>query len=227
MAVNGFTEDVASLAKTVAVRLCAARRVSGLKQHQVAERVGQKNMTQVSLWESGDRLPKLTDVILMARTYGVPMDFLCGLSDDPLADQQENNQGFLTNMISSAIQKNHLSWVQSTAQSVAVAINAHSQDRQDLQKLGPMLRDARKAYARIKQLNPDYDDEIRGASTFEAALARLEDVVTESTARIDEQFRQCDIIEREMEIAGGEFQRRSERDTNVSVSQMMLDIISE
>lgn len=217
-------EDLESLGKIIATRLCAARRVSGLKQHQVAEIVGQKNMTQVSLWESGDRLPKLTDLIMMAKTYGTPMDFLCGLSDDPLADGQENNQGFLTNMISSAIHKNHLSWVQSTAQSVAVAIKAHSLDRLDIQKAATILRDVSKAYARVKELNPTFEDEIRGASTLEVALQRLGQVVADASNRIDDQYRQCEIIEREMGIAGVEFDRKAHADTNVSVTQMMLDI---
>lgn len=219
-------EDLDSLGKIIATRLCAARRVSGLKQHQVAEIVGQKNMTQVSLWESGERMPKLTDLIVMARTYGVPMDFLCGLSDDPLADGQENNQGFLTNMISKAIHNNHLSWVQSTAQSVAVAIKSHSQDRIDLKTLGTMLRDVNKAYSRIKELNPSFDDDIRGAATLEAALARVGTLVSDANGRIEEQFRQCEIIERELDIADGEFQRRSQQETSVSVNQLMLDIIT-
>jgi len=217
-------EDVDSLWKVIATRLCAARRVSGMKQPQVAAAVGQKNMTQVSLWESGERRPKLADLIMMAKLYGVPMDFLCGLSNDPLADAPENNQGFLANMITKAIQTNHMSWVQATSQSVAATIKNHGQDRSDLVQAGKILNDLFKAYNRIKELNPEFDDEVRGASKFESELARLYDLIRVAEHRIDEERRQCEIIDREVGIASGEFERNAQRDAAATVNQMMLDI---
>lgn len=217
-------EDVDSLWKIIATRLCAARRVSGMKQPQVAAAVGQKNMTQVSLWESGERRPKLADLIMMAKLYGVPMDFLCGLSNDPLADAPENNQGFLANMISKAIQHNHMSWVQATSQSVAATIRNHGQDRGDLVQAGRLLNDMSKAYARMKELNPGFDDDIRAASTFEAAMSRLYDLIRAAEHRIDDERRQCEIIDREVGIASGEFERNAQRDAESTVNQMMLDI---
>ena len=224
MFATNLQEDVDSLWKVIATRLCAARRVSGMKQPQVAAAVGQKNMTQVSLWESGERRPKLVDLIMMAKLYGVPMDFLCGLSNDPLADAPENNQGFLANMITKAIQHNHMSWVQATSQSVAATIKNHGQDRSDLVQAGKILSDVFKAYNRIKELNPEFEDEIRGASKFEAELARLYNLIMSAERRIDDERRQCEIIDREVGIASGEFERNAQRDAEATVNQMMLDI---
>lgn len=224
MTASNLTESPESLSETIAKRLRAARRASGMKQPEVANLVGQKGMTQVSLWEAGKRLPKLEDLINMARIYGVPMDFLCGLSDDPLADREENNQGFLANLISSAIQKNHLSWLNATSQSVAIAIKSQSQDRHDLGKIASRLLEVLRAYERVKELNPGFDEDIRGASNLEDALGKLKDLVSTSTDRINREIRQCEIIEREMEIADSEFATRAKSESITTVAQMMLDI---
>lgn len=224
MTATGLQEDVDSFWKIVATRLRAARRVSGMNQPQVAARVGQKGMTQISLWETGERPPKLTDMVMMAKLYGVPMDFLCGLSNDPLADAPENNQGFLANMITKAIHNQHMSWVQATSQSVATQIKNHGQDRSDLVQASRLLSDVVKAYARLKELNPDFEDQVRGASKLELELARLSDLIKGAERRIEDERRQCEIIEREVGIATGEFERNAARETEQTVNQMMLDI---
>lgn len=224
MTATNTLEDVSSLGKTIAVRLRAARRVSGMNQPQVAAAVGQKTMTQISLWETGERQPKLSDLVMMARLYGVPMDFLCGLSNDPLADAPENNQGFLANMITKAIHNQHMSWVQATSQSVAAQIKNHGQDRSDLVQASRLLSDVVKAYSRLKELNPDFEDQVRGASKLELELARLSDLIKGAERRIEDERRQCEIIEREVGIATGEFERNAARETEQTVNQMMLDI---
>lgn len=210
--------------KVIATRLLSARRVSGLNQIQVAQQLGQKNMTQVSLWETGERLPKLTDLIRMSQIYSVPMDFICGLSDDPLADAQENRQGFLANLIGEAISKNHLSWLKATAESVAITIDGHSQDRADLQKIGNDLGLLRKAYARLKELNPEFEEDMRGGATFVKAIETFEETIAAAAGRLDRERRQCETIDQELSIASGAFERRVARDATVSVTQNLLDL---
>lgn len=217
-------EDLDSLKKTIGTRLKAARRASGMNQPQVAAKVGQKNMTQVSLWETAERMPKLTDLIMMAKLYAVPLDFLVGLSNDPLADREENNQGFLANLVGAAIQRSHLSWLAATTESVAATIKNHGQDRADLLKAGQILRDIAKAYARLKELNPSFDDEIRGLSKLELELANLQALVRGAEERIDREVRQCEIIDREVKIASGEFDRKALADAQATAQQMMFDI---
>lgn len=213
--------------KIIATRLLAARRVSGLNQLQVAQQIGQKNMTQVSLWESGDRLPKLMDLIRMSEIYKVPMDFICGLSDDPLADAQENRQGFLANLIGEAINKSHFSWLKATAESVAVTIDGHSHDRADLHKIGGKLTTLRKAFARLKELNPGFEEDMRGSASLTSAMEQLEEVIESAAARLDRERRQCQIIDEELQVANGDFERRASRESTVSVTQTLLDLGGE
>lgn len=219
-------KDIGERYKTIATRLCAARRASGLNQIQVAQRIGQKNMTQVSLWESGDRLPKLMDLIHMAEIYNVPLDFICGLSDDAIADAPENNQAFLANMVTQAIAANHLSWVSSTAKSIAATINGRGQDRTDLVEAGKALTELRKAFDRFVELNPAFEEDMQGSATVVKRLHTLALVVNTANTRIHDEMNQRDQIDREISLADGQFNVRMVRDVGLSVNQQLLDLAS-
>lgn len=219
-------EDNGERYRIIATRLSAARRASGMNQIQVAQRIGQKNMTQVSLWESGDRLPKLFDLIRMAQIYAVPMDFICGLSDDAIADAPENNQAFLANMISQAITTNHMSWLTTTAKSIATTINGRGQDRIDLRDAGKALGELRTALNRFIELNPAFEEDMAGSASVINRFEKLEKVVNSANTRIESELNQRDMIDREISLADGEFARRMGRDVNESVNQQLLDLAS-
>ena len=53
-------------------RLTSTRRVAGLSQHQLADRVGIERRT-IQRYESGERDPRYTDLLLLAHALGVPL----------------------------------------------------------------------------------------------------------------------------------------------------------
>jgi hypothetical protein len=180
----------------------------------------------VSLWESGDRLPKLFDLIEMSQIYGVPMDFICGLSDDAIADAPENNQAFLANMISQAIMTNHMGWLSATTKSIATTINGRGQDRIDLRDAAKALGELRSALNRFVELNPAFEEDMAGSASVINRLEKLEKVVNTANSRIESELNQRDMIDREISLADGEFTRRMTKDVGASVNQQLLDLAS-
>lgn len=210
--------------RTIATRLKAARRHSGLKQPDVAAKVGQKGLTQISLWENGERQPKLIDLIRLARLYASPLDFLCGLSDDPIADSAENNQGFLVNTISASIHSHYAEFLAKMSHATAVAVESNGRDRIDLRTIGQEMKALKASYARMKELNPDFDDEIRGGSKVEASIAKIGAIIEGAFERIEREIRQCEAIEREIKIADAEFEREVQCSVSKSLSSNQLSL---
>jgi transcriptional regulator with XRE-family HTH domain len=79
-------ESNANLRKVVGERFVDARRLNGWDQTEAAERFGYTNSTQLSLIEQGKRLPPHEVMIKASEVYGVSLDFLYGLSDEPERD---------------------------------------------------------------------------------------------------------------------------------------------
>jgi transcriptional regulator with XRE-family HTH domain len=76
----------AALRKIVGERFVEARKINGWDQTEAAEKFGYKNSTQLSLIEQGKRLPPHEVMIKASEIYGVSVDFLFGLSDEPERD---------------------------------------------------------------------------------------------------------------------------------------------
>lgn len=53
-------------------RLVATRRAAGLSQDQLADRVGVERRT-IQRYESGERDPRYTDLLLIANALGAPL----------------------------------------------------------------------------------------------------------------------------------------------------------
>lgn len=79
-------EGNAVLRKEIGRRLVTARCINGFDQTEGAARLGYRNSTQLSLAEQGKRLPPHEILIRASVAYGVSMDFLFGLSDEPERD---------------------------------------------------------------------------------------------------------------------------------------------
>lgn len=76
----------ANLRKIVGQQMVEARKINGWDQTEAAEKFGYKNSTQLSLIEQGKRLPPHEVLIKASEIYGVSVDFLLGLSDEPERD---------------------------------------------------------------------------------------------------------------------------------------------
>lgn len=80
------TPGNALLKKIIGRRLIAARELNGWSQGEAAKRLGFTNGTQLNLWETGNRLPPLHSIPDISATFGVSVDFLMGLDDEPERD---------------------------------------------------------------------------------------------------------------------------------------------
>lgn len=75
-----------ALRKVTGARMFAARALAGMAQTDAAKALGYKNSAQLSQWEQCKRPPPLHMAIRAAALYGVPVDFLLGVSDQTLRD---------------------------------------------------------------------------------------------------------------------------------------------
>lgn len=76
----------ATLRKIVGERMVESRRINGWDQTEAAKKFAYTNSTQLSLIEQGKRLPPHEVLIKASEIYGVSVDFLLGLSDEPERD---------------------------------------------------------------------------------------------------------------------------------------------
>ncbi|OCX15401.1 hypothetical protein BBI09_16670 [Stutzerimonas xanthomarina] len=172
------------LARTIGKRLKAARFAAKMSAHSVAGQLGYKNATQVSLAENGERVPPLPMLMGYANLYAVPLDYLCGRIDDPVADAAETNQGVIANVVSEAMREQFTRLVTSVAEQASVTIAGYNQDRRDLQAACSAGKQALTALARVRELSPEFDEDWRGTAT----LVRRLDEIAELTAKVTERF---------------------------------------
>lgn len=163
-----------SLAQTIGKRLRIARSCAGMQANIAAQRLGYTNATQISLAENGARIPPLHILVEYAKLYVVPLDFLCGLIDDPIADATETNQGAIANAISDAIRAQFECLVRSISEQASVTIAGYNQDRRDLQATCNIAQQAKAALERVRELNPEFDEDWRGTARLVKHLEGLE-----------------------------------------------------
>lgn len=63
-----------------AIRLKELRESKSLSQSKLGFVLGY-TQTTIAKWESGDRCPKINDIIAIAKFFDVTTDYLLGLSD--------------------------------------------------------------------------------------------------------------------------------------------------
>lgn len=71
------------LNKLFSERFKKFRELRGFTQTEIAEKLGFKNYTTISKWESGKNLPRGKELKLLAEILNVSSDYLMGLSDSP------------------------------------------------------------------------------------------------------------------------------------------------
>lgn len=65
-----------------AKRLKELRDEKGLTQVELARKLNFKNGTVISNWETGARIPDIENLIVLAKFFGVSIDYLVGLQTD-------------------------------------------------------------------------------------------------------------------------------------------------
>lgn len=189
MTVAAQNGKASPLAKTIGKRLRIARSCAGMPANVAAQRLGYTNATQVSLAENGERTPPLHILLQYAKLYVVPLDFLCGLIDDPIADAAETNQGVIANAVSEAIREQFQCLVRSISEQASVTIAGYNQDRRDLQAICNIAQQAKVALERVRELNPEFDEDWRGTARLVMHLEGLEQVGNQAAQRLNHEKR--------------------------------------
>ncbi len=78
------------------------RKAKGIKQDELAAAIGAKR-SLVSMWEAGERAPKLDALIALADFYGVTVDYLLGHSDVASPEEDIQNVCFTTGLYETAV----------------------------------------------------------------------------------------------------------------------------
>ena len=195
------TVDTKSLARTIGVRLRAARLAAKMPATTVAERLGYQGQTQVSLAESGDRIPPQPTLMAKAGHYAVPQDFRSGRMDDPIADAAETNQGVIVNVLAEAMQEQFSRLVNSVAEQASVTIAGYNQDRRDLQMTCSTAMRARAALKRVRELSPEFDDDWRGTATLVREVENLAALATSTSDRLAREQRLRGAVDQELSLS--------------------------
>lgn len=61
-------------------RVQSLRKAHDMSQSELAEHIG-VSQSNISAYESGKQEPKMSQLILLARTFGVSIDYVCGLTE--------------------------------------------------------------------------------------------------------------------------------------------------
>lgn len=187
------TVKVDTLARTIGGRLRAARMAAEMSASSVAEELGYQGQTQVSLAEKGERIPPLPVLMSYAKLYVVPLDFLCGLIDDPIADATETNQGVIANVVADAIKEQFGALVRSVSEQASITIAGYNQDRRDLQATCTIAQQARSALERVRELNPEFDDDWRGTARLVMHLDGLAQIGEQAAQRLKHEKRRREL----------------------------------
>ncbi|MDX1368246.1 hypothetical protein [Pseudomonas sp.] len=190
-----------TLARTIGARLRAARIAARIPASSVAEQLGYQGQTQVSLAEKGERIPPLPVLMSYAKLYVVPLDFLCGVIDDPIADSTETNQGVIANAISEAMQEQFTRLVNSVSEQASVTISGYNQDRRDLQIACSAGLQARAAMERVRELSPEFDEDWRGTAKLVRQLEYLADIAARASERLERERCMREMVDKELSLS--------------------------
>jgi transcriptional regulator with XRE-family HTH domain len=170
----------AALRQVIGRRLRAARLLQGLDQGQASGLLGHESSTQLSLWEAGKRLAPLDRIVAAAGVFGVTVDFLTGLSEEPYRDTQTALRSATLNgvraMLVAASEgvvdlfERHAALIGPDATSVAAIVD-----------VSQALRDA---VAALMRSNPEEFNELRGGATLARRATEFDDVVQATRDRL-------------------------------------------
>lgn len=176
----GARRMAAALRKVVAERFVQARELNGMSQTDASQRMGYRKSTQLSLWENGNRLPPIDRMIVAALVYGVSLDYLFGLSDDPDRDQNFTERKALARCMEDQLRCH--------ADRIAEALIAYSKtgglNLLTIRSLVSRAGEAAASMRRFAEMNAKKFDDMRGGATVLHACVSLEALVREAGSMV-------------------------------------------
>ncbi len=212
MAIELDGEGKIQLQKVLGKRLRASRRAARMTEMDAARILNHKEATQLSLWESGDRLPPLAALIKLAKAYSVSLDYLVGLHDDPIADPMESNQGVIVNALSSSMSGCFEKFTLAVAEHAAITLSGFGADRRQLREMCVSAAEVDSALKRVKELNPEFEEDMKGSARLDTLINGMVQKGRDFERRLSSERLSLEVIDKEIRVA----------DMHESVEQLMM-----
>lgn len=164
-----------NLAKVSAARLVAARKALGLSQGDLARELHYNGVAHVSEIESGEKLLRLDQAVVLAKFMGVSLDYLCGLHDDPVADPLESNSSLFNHIVANTVRAGFDQFVEAQASYATAIAEGLAQDRLTLNRVSALVDQLDDSMVQLRRLNPTFDEDLRGSARVVRCMANLKD----------------------------------------------------
>jgi transcriptional regulator with XRE-family HTH domain len=165
----GSVQTQADLQKIIGLRIRAAMDLNGFDGKVVAVQAGHKKGTQLSLWQSGERMPPAMQLILLAEICRVPLGYLLGIEDEP----ERNVSMAARTQIARMVQERVEAAVASVVDEVHAEMTNGLPVRDAWQRTLSGIQGLLAALAYTVDKDPDGFDELRGGSRIQAAAVAL------------------------------------------------------
>lgn len=162
-----------ALAKVVASRLVAARKVLGLSQSDLARELHYRGVAHVSEIEAGEKPLRLDQAVVLAKFLGLSLDYLCGLHDDPIADPLESNSSLFNHIVACTLRAGFDQFVEAQAGYATAIAEGLAQDRLTLNRVSALVEQLDGGMAQLRRLNPTFDDDLRGSARVVRCMDEL------------------------------------------------------
>jgi len=166
-------EEEQALRDIVAKRLVRARRAAGLKDLEVAIRLGHSNLTMISLFENGHRSPSLKNLQILADLYSVTTDYLLGRTDNLGLAPEEGNQALITGVVTGVLKAYNEKFLNGLAAVTAIGIEGASMDRVLLNKVADIASELDDSMGVIRKHHGKAFESMRGGSKLLRLVSEL------------------------------------------------------
>jgi len=175
-------------------RLLRARRAAGMKDVEVALRLGHSNLTMISLFENGHRSPSLKNLNILADMYSVTTDYLLGRTDDLGLSPEDGNQALITGVVKGTLTAHLERIVNSLSEATAIAIEGASLDHVLLGRVADISVELSNSLGIIRKHHGSAFESLRGGGKLERLISELSVAVQ---SRIESKQREKALIEYE------------------------------
>ncbi|WP_426237363.1 helix-turn-helix domain-containing protein [Pseudomonas sp. TWP3-2] len=166
-------EEEQALRDIVGARLVRARRAAGLKDLDVAIRLGHSNLTMISLFENGHRSPSLKNLQVLADLYSVTTDYLLGRTDNLGLEPEEGNQALITGVLTGVLTKYNQRYLEGLASVMAIGVEGASMDRVLLGKVADISVELSDSLAVIRKHHGAAFEGLRGGGKLERLISEF------------------------------------------------------
>ncbi len=170
---------------TVAARFKQARELNGWDQREAAARMGYENGTQLSLIEAGKRNTPLAVFCVASAVYGVSVDFLLGLSDEPERDPALVERQAVLRHVEGMLRE-HAAQV---LEMISAHMNAATKPISLARRLLGVSSAATEAFDRFATLNGEAWEDMPGGAMLLKAMVELETVTQAALEALGKQER--------------------------------------